>query len=102
MPDTIAQVAIGWFREEEGITLVSPTASADEQALSYEGSYTKITLNVYSDLAIVGLTAAVSTALTQANIPCNMIAGYHHDHLFVPYEKRHEALVVLENLSAQY
>jgi hypothetical protein len=58
-----------------------------------------ITLTVYSSLEAVGLTAAVSKALTDANISCNVIAAYHHDHIFVPIQDAQHAMKVLENLS---
>ncbi len=45
-----------------------------------------ITLTVHSDLQAVGLTAAFAAALAQADIPCNVVAGAYHDHLFVPVE----------------
>ena len=50
-------------------------------------------------LTAVGLTAAVSTALARAGISCNVIAGYHHDHLLVPADRADEALHVLAGLS---
>ena len=43
----------------------------------------------------MGLTAAVSTALAGAAISCNVLAGFHHDHLFVPADRADEALDVL-------
>jgi hypothetical protein len=48
----------------------------------------------------VGLTAAVSGALAEAEIACNVVAGFHHDHLFVPWERRDEALAILQRLAS--
>ena len=50
-------------------------------------------------LATVGLTAAVSTALTRDGISCNISAGYHHDHLFVPVDRARDTMAVLAALS---
>jgi hypothetical protein len=57
-----------------------------------------ITLNVYSALDGVGLTAAVATVLGDADIPCNMVAAFHHDHVFVPADMAERALAVLVEL----
>ena len=57
-----------------------------------------ISLKVHSDLSAVGLTAAVSTALAARQIPCNVVAGAFHDHLFVPIEKLEEAMVCLRSV----
>ena len=81
-------------REDEGMTLVIRARRDDPGPL-----FAAITLQVHSALEGVGLTAAVATALAGADIPCNVIAGYHHDHLFVPWEKREEALGILAQLS---
>jgi hypothetical protein len=59
----------------------------------------KITLQVYSDLEGVGLTAAVATALAEAGIPCNVVAALHHDHLFVPETQGAAALRCLAALA---
>ena len=48
----------------------------------------------------VGLTAAVSTLLAEHQISCNVIAGYHHDHLLVPERKARTALQLLADLAA--
>jgi hypothetical protein len=58
-----------------------------------------ITLGVTSALEAVGLTAAVATALTQDNISCNVIAGFHHDHLFVPIGNAQAAMTALAALA---
>ena len=86
-------------REEEGLTLVLTQQEADQAGLRYDYLAACITLRVHSDLAAVGLTAAVSTALASAGISCNVIAGHHHDHLLVPRDRSLEALRLLERLA---
>ena len=101
-PDTAPQLlgaAIGTFREDEGITAIVPADVAGE--LGIEGpDFARITLTVHSDLEGVGLTSAVSGALANAGIACNMIAAFHHDHAFVPCARAAEALDVLRALAA--
>jgi len=87
------------FQEKEGITLILPKQKADQAQLPYSGTYSWITLTVHSSLEAVGLTAAVSQALTNANISCNIIAAYYHDHLFVPSKDAEKALAVLQKLA---
>jgi hypothetical protein len=67
--------------------------------LQFEFEAAMITLQVHSALDAVGLTAAVSSALADAGIACNVVAGYHHDHLFVPYERGEEAVAILTALA---
>lgn len=88
-------------REAEGLTLVLPEAEAVAVGLPYSYVTGWITLRVHSALEAVGLTAAVSLALTDAGISCNVVAGFHHDHLFVPYERSAEAVAVLEALASE-
>ena len=95
----IPDEAIGWFHEQEGITVVLPQSQADKLDLPYSLVFAWITLNIHSSLDAVGLTAAVSQALSHAGISCNIIAAYYHDHLFVPLEKAHHALEILHNLT---
>jgi hypothetical protein len=79
------------IREEEGTTAIIP----DEG-----GAFARINLMVHSALDGVGLTAAVAGALAAQGIACNVVAGFHHDHLFVPWERREEALAILQRLAA--
>ncbi|MDK1474761.1 ACT domain-containing protein [Streptomyces sp. 549] len=88
-------------REAEGLTLVLPREEADASGLPYTYTAGWITLRVHSALEAVGLTAAVSAALEQAGLSCNVVAGYHHDHLFVPYERASVAIAVLEDLAGR-
>jgi len=67
--------------------------------LAASAAYSWITLMVPSALDAVGLTAAVATALTREGIACNVIAGFHHDHLFVPVDETARAMSALARLS---
>ena len=87
-------------REAEGLTVVMPRAEADGLGLSYDFVGAWVTLQVHSSLEAVGLTAAVSAALTAAGISCNVLAGLHHDHLLVPVAGAERALEVLRKLAA--
>ena len=91
----LPETAFALIREEEGMTCIIPAQAAPADA----PQFAKITLQVHSDLEAVGLTAAVSTALATSGIACNVIAGAHHDHLFVQWDRREEALGLLEKLS---
>ncbi|GAA1119347.1 MULTISPECIES: ACT domain-containing protein [Kitasatospora] len=86
--------------EEEGATVVVPQEEADSLGLGYEFVAGWITLRIHSALEAVGLTAAVATALADRGISCNVAAGFHHDHLFVPTADAERAVRVLEELSA--
>ncbi len=79
----IPEGTISWFVEAEGISVILPVEVAERSGLAVGFQTEWITLEVQSDLAVVGLTAAVSGVLAKAGISCNVLAGYHHDHLFV-------------------
>jgi hypothetical protein len=88
---------IGLFREDEGVTLILPAEAA--QGLTASPPMRMITLTVHSSLEAVGLTAAFATALTVDGISANVVAGYHHDHIFVPERDGERALETLRALS---
>ena len=94
----LAPDAKSTFREKEGLSLLVPVASATKSLQNADMPMRCITLNVFSSLEGVGLTAAVASALGDHNIPCNMIAAHHHDHVFVPSEMAERALDVLTTL----
>ena len=73
-------------REAEGLTLIRPDPA---------GNWARISLGVHSSLDAVGLTAALSARLAEAGISANIVAGLHHDHIFVPWDRRHDALAAL-------
>lgn len=84
--------------EREGATLVMEQSEAEAAGLEFEGTWAWITLEVLSSLEAVGLTAEVSTALARAGISCNMLAGFHHDHLLIPADRLDDAMKVLSDL----
>lgn len=86
-------------REAEGLTVVLRRDEADRLGLTYDFVASWITLQVRSALEAVGLTAAVSAALTHAGISCNVLAGFHHDHLLVAAADTGRAMEVLQLLS---
>ncbi len=93
-PQLVAQ-ALASYKEPEGMSLILPVDVAAQNGLPVQDPMRCITLSVYSALDGVGLTAAAATALAEAEIPCNMVAAYHHDHVFVPESKANEAVAVL-------
>lgn len=87
-----------YIMENEGITLVLDKRVADSHGFSYSGEFNCISLEVHSSLNSVGLTATLSGILAAHQISVNMIAGYHHDHLFVPVANAPLAISLLHNL----
>ncbi|WP_217205985.1 ACT domain-containing protein [Streptomyces sp. AC550_RSS872] len=85
--------------EPEGLTLVVRQEEADAAGLAYDYVAGWITLRIVSALDAVGLTAAFSRELAEAGLSCNVVAGYHHDHLFVPHEHADRAVAALEDLA---
>jgi hypothetical protein len=79
--------------EAEGMTLIAPFP---------DGEWARISLSVHSSLSAAGLSAAIATALADRGLPANIVAAFHHDHLLVPWDRRQEALDVLNALSEQY
>ncbi len=84
--------------EDEGLTVVLPRDDADRLDISYDFVAAWLTLTVHSSLTAVGLTAAFSRSLSEAGISCNVLAGFHHDHLLVPAADRQAALDVIRAL----
>jgi len=85
---TLKEGQFAIVREDEGLTAIGTDP---------DGDWARISLGVHSSLDAVGLTAALSARLTAYGIAANIVAGRYHDHLFVPWDRRKEALDCLRS-----
>ena len=76
-------------------TIVLPVEAAERSGQATDAQFAWLTLTVQSSLDAVGLTAVVSARLAEIGIPCNVLAGYHHDHLLVPVDRVDDAISAL-------
>lgn len=88
------------IEEPEGLTVIAKRAEVERLGLSYTYEARLITLSVHSSLEAVGFIAVISGKLAEAKIPCNVIAGYYHDHVLVPVDRADEAMVRLQEIAA--
>ena len=83
----------------EGGTVIATRQVLAAARLVAAGDWARISLTVHSDLAAVGLTAAIAAALARRGISANVVAGFYHDHVFVPWDRRDDAMVALLDLT---
>lgn len=96
-------VPVGAFAviaEAEGVTVVAEVSLLEGAGIAFDGHWARISLTVHSDLAAVGLTAAIAAALAAQGISANVVAGYFHDHVFVQWARRTDAMAALWALAA--
>lgn len=98
----LAVLPLGVFHEDEGVTVIVTQAEAQACGLPVEALWACVTLTVHSSLSAVGFLATVATRLAQLGNSVNAVAGYYHDHLFVPWERRESVMEALYALSAEY
>jgi uncharacterized protein len=79
-------------REDEGLTSIHPDP---------QGEWARISLEIHSSLDAVGLTGVMASRLADLGISVNIIAALRHDHLFVPWDRREEALECLRSLQGE-
>lgn len=91
-------VPVATFAEAEGASVVALAELLKGLEIPHESGWAKITIGVKSALNSVGLSAAIAAALAEQGISANIVAAYHHDHLFVPWDKRDAAMAILRNL----
>jgi hypothetical protein len=87
--------AHGMVNEAESTTLILPVQAAELAGLPVDIELAWLSLTVQSSLEAVGLTAAFAATLGAHGIPCNVLAGYHHDHILVPVDKAQRAIDAL-------
>ncbi|MBD2233047.1 ACT domain-containing protein [Phormidium tenue] len=92
---------LGFFREEEGMTLILPRHQAEAAGLPYSAVFAMITLSVHSSLEAVGFLAAIATRLASHGISVNPVSAFYHDHLFVPVAQAETAIALLHELVAE-
>lgn len=85
--------------ETEGPTVIATLSRAAHESWPHDFVASWLTLDIHSALTAVGLTATFSRQLGRAGIPCNVIAGFFHDHILVPVEKTDAAVEVIEALA---
>jgi hypothetical protein len=91
---------LGTFQESEGLTILATKQYLEESGLNYEGPFAKLTVEVHTSLELVGLTAVLASKLAEKAISANVFAAYYHDHIFVQYEAREEAIATLSSIKA--
>ena len=87
------------FQEEEGTTLILLESEANAAGLNHEFPCRMITLNVHSSLEAVGFIAHIATRLAEHGMGVNPVAGFYHDHLFIPLGREQEALSILKKIA---
>ncbi|MCW8109208.1 ACT domain-containing protein [Alteromonas ponticola] len=88
----------GLFHEREGCTCIVEKKVADAYGYAYSELFCCLTCEVHSSLNAVGLTAVIATTLAKQNISANVVAGFYHDHIFIPTSDAHRALSLLNQL----
>lgn len=88
-PPALTERFFALIREREGWTVIEADANGD---------WALITMTVPSDLQAVGFTAAFAQALAALSIPANVVAGFHHDHILLPWDRRDDAMTALAAL----
>lgn len=100
LPGLALRDVVASIREPEGLSVVVPASVAGRFGALESDRFAWITLTVHSDLQAVGLTGAFATALGLEGIRCNVLAGWHHDHMFVPVAHADAAVAALRGLQA--
>ncbi|MFX0547027.1 ACT domain-containing protein [Roseovarius sp. S1116L3] len=89
------------MQEGEGTTIIVTEADADASGLDHVFACRMITLNVHSALDAVGFLARVTTRLAGLGMGVNPVAGYYHDHLFVPTDRADDAMTALREMARE-
>lgn len=87
------------FEEDEGTTLIITKSEAEKHGIVFEYPCQRITLNVHSSLDAIGFLARITTHLaTHHQLSVNAVAGFYHDHLFIPQDKAQDGMKGLQEV----
>ncbi len=86
------------FKEINGYSIIISKNTAISNSLKYDFISAWITFDTITHLDSIGITSLFSSALSNENISCNVVASLNNDHIFVPFKKRIKALEILNNL----
>lgn len=100
-PGSLDLDPVGFFKEEEGLTVILSRQQAEAAGLPYSAVFAMITLSVHSSLEAVGFLAAIATRLARHGISVNPVSAFYHDHLFVPTAQAETAIALLHELAAE-
>ncbi len=89
------------MQEGEGTTIIVTEAAANAAGLDHVFACRMITLDVHSALDAVGFLARVTTRLAGLGMGVNPVAGYFHDHLFVPKDRAGDAMTALGEMACE-
>ena len=98
MGGAVPSGAFALIAEAEGMTVVAAVDLLSLAGIAFDGQWARISLTVHSALAAVGLTAAIAAALAKQGISANVVAGFYHDHVFVQWARRADAMAALNAL----
>ena len=87
------------FQEREGTTLIITKAQAETHGIAFEFPCRMITLNIHSALDAVGFLARIATRLASLGMGVNPVAGFYHDHLFIPADRADDAMAALQAMT---
>jgi len=85
----------------ETVTVVCDTETVERRGWTSVFAAAWLTIEVHTSLEAVGLTAALSNTLGAAGIACNVLAGFHHDHILVPVDQADRAVDCLRSLDGR-
>ena len=86
----------GYYREQEGVSLILNKHQADLDNLTYGPVFRRISLMVYSSLEAVGFLSRITEILSAQGISVNVVSGYFHDHLYINVKEAENAVMILE------
>lgn len=87
------------FQEAEGTSLIITRDEALAQGYAFEFPSRMITLDIHSSLEAVGFMAVIATELAKHDMGVNPVAGFYHDHIFVPEDRGEDAMRVLAEIA---